>query len=157
MSTKGMLPIDLPPAAGSPDLPTPHLTLTAELFEQMRLHVALLAPEEACGLIAGQADRAHQVFPITNQLHSPLRFRMAPDEQLRAFIRMDELALELVAIYHSHPSGPSHPSVTDIAEAYYPESIYLIWYPDPTGWSCQGYTIQEGVVQEARIQVAEIE
>jgi proteasome lid subunit RPN8/RPN11 len=147
-----MYPLDSPP-----NQPAPQLTLTAELFEQMRRHVALLAPEEACGLIAGQADRARQVFPITNQLRSALRFRMAPDEQLRAFTRMDELGLELAAIYHSHPGGPSRPSITDVAEAYYPEAIYLIWFPGPAGWTCQGFTIREGVVQEARIQIAENE
>ena len=152
-----MLPIDSPHTNSSPNHPTPQLTLTTELIEQMRRHVALLAPEEACGLIAGQAGRALQVFPITNQLRSSVRFRMAPDEQLRAFIRMDELGLELTAIYHSHPGGPGQPSITDIAEAYYPEAIYLIWFPDPTGWSCQGFTIREGVVQEARIQIAENE
>ena len=152
-----MYPLDTSSTDSSPTHPAPQLTLTTALFEQMRQHVALLAPEEACGLIAGQADQAQQVFPVTNQLHSTLRFRMAPDEQLRAFIRMDELGLELAAIYHSHPGGPSRPSITDVAEAYYPEAIYLIWFPGPAGWSCQGFTIREGVVQEARIHVAEIE
>lgn len=157
MSTEDMLPIDNPPTGNSQNLPGPQLTLPTELYEQMRRHVASLAPEEACGFIAGRADRAHQVFPITNQLRSPVRFRMAPDEQLRALIRMDELSLELAAIYHSHPSGPSHPSITDIAEAYYPEAIYLIWFPGSTGWSCQGFSIREGVVQEASILITEIE
>lgn len=137
--------------------PGPQLTLPTDLYEQMRRHVVSLTPEEACGLIAGRAGRAHQVFPITNQLRSPVRFRMAPDEQLRALIRMDELGLELAAIYHSHPEGPNQPSITDITEAYYPEAIYLIWFPGPTGWSCQGFSIQEGVVQEARIIIPENE
>lgn len=152
-----MFPINNSPTDSSPHQPTPLLTLTTEHLEQMRRHVALLAPQEACGLVAGQADRAQLVIPITNQLHSTVRFRMAPDEQLRAFLRMDELGLELIAIYHSHPGGPSHPSVTDVAEAYYPEAIHMIWHPDPNGWSCQGFSIREGVVQEARIQVAKIE
>jgi proteasome lid subunit RPN8/RPN11 len=152
-----MVPIDNYPTESSPNHPAPLLTLTPEHLEQMRRHVALLAPQEACGLVAGQADRAHLVIPITNQLHSTVRFYMAPDEQLRAFIHMDELGLELIAIYHSHPGGPSHPSVTDVTEAYYPEAMHVIWHPGPNGWSCKGFTIREGVVQEARIQVTEIE
>lgn len=157
MSAESMSPKNTPLTDSASNHPTAQLILTAEFFEQMRRHVASLAPEEACGMIAGQAGLAHQVFPITNQLRSPVRFRMAPEEQLRAFIRMDELGLELAAIYHSHPAGPSQPSITDVAEAYYPEAIYLIWFPGPTGWSCQGFTIREGVVQQARIHVAEIE
>ena len=73
---------------------------------------------------------------------------MDPNEQLQAFIHIDETGVELLAIYHSHPSGPNHPSPTDLAEAYYPEAVYLIWFPIRTGWECRGYIIQEGAFHE---------
>lgn len=140
-----------------PASPSPSLTLTQELWEQMRQHVAVAAPEEACGLIGGQGSRGFQVFPITNLLHSPVRFRMAPEEQLQALIQMEENGLELLAIYHSHPLGPDHPSNTDIAESYYPEAIYLIWSDGSAGWNCRGFTIRDRKVQVAAIQLDEFE
>jgi hypothetical protein len=62
------------------------LELPAKLVGQMRLHVTAAAPLEACGLVAGQPGRGVAVFPITNELHSPVRYRMDPHEQLAAFL-----------------------------------------------------------------------
>jgi proteasome lid subunit RPN8/RPN11 len=59
--------------------------------------------------------------------------------------------LDLVGIYHSHPSGPEMPSVTDVAEAYYPEAIYLIWSGANGEWTCRGFTIKAGIVAEVMI------
>ena len=145
------------PAVNSHQPGAARLKLTRTLWEEMRLHVTSLAPEEACGLIAGIVEQARLVLPITNELHSAVRYSMAPDELLRAFIQIDELGLELVAIYHSHPAGPARPSPTDIGEAFYPNAVYLIWSPGTTGWTCQGFNIQEGVVQDAAIFVIENE
>ncbi len=41
-------------------------------------------------------------------------------------IDFEDAGLELVAIYHSHPRGPETPSPSDIAHAFYPDSVYLI-------------------------------
>lgn len=45
---------------------------------------------------------------------------------LAAFLAMEAHSEELIAIYHSHPQGPPHPSPTDIAQAYYPDAVQLI-------------------------------
>jgi len=45
---------------------------------------------------------------------------------LSAFLAMEAQGEELVAIYHSHPQGPPHPSPTDIAQAYYPDTVQVI-------------------------------
>jgi proteasome lid subunit RPN8/RPN11 len=142
---------------GAPAAPSESLTLSFELWEEMRRHVAETAPEEACGLVGGKVNRGFQIFPITNLLHSPVRYRMAPEEQLQAFIQMEDTSLELLAIYHSHPLGPDRPSITDVTESYYPEAIYLIWSVGPAGWNCQGFTIRAGEVQTAAIHLDESE
>lgn len=129
------------------------LRLTREQWEQMRLAVIRLAPEEACGVLLGNAERVVEIIPVTNILHSPVRFRMDPREQLNAFARMDELGLELIAIYHSHPAGPANPSATDIAQAYYPDAIQLIWYPSGSEWKCRGFLIREGGFSEVEIYI----
>jgi proteasome lid subunit RPN8/RPN11 len=87
------------------------------LWQEMLAHVFACLPEEACGLIGSAPGststiEAATVLPIENELHSPVRFRMAPDEQLKAFYWLEERSLELSAIFHSHPQGPVHPSAT---------------------------------------------
>ena len=51
---------------------------------------------------------------------------MNPKGQIAAFTDAEEDGLEITAVYHSHPAGPEIPSPTDIAQATYPELIYLI-------------------------------
>jgi len=120
------------------------LWLTNEQYQQMQTDVLNRAPEEACGILAGVDQHVSKVFPATNTLHSPVRFRIEPKEQLDIFNQMDEMGWELLAIYHSHPSGPEHPSITDIQEAYYPEASYLIWHTSEGKWICKGYLIHRG-------------
>lgn len=122
------------------------LRLDYKLFEQMRLDVIQRAPEEACGLILGKRHLALQVISVTNILHSPVRYRMQPEEQLRAFQRMDKMNWQLVAIYHSHPQGPPDPSLTDVREAYYPEAIQIIWSAPEGKWRCQAFSIIEETI-----------
>lgn len=108
----------------------------------MKDHVASMAPEEACGLVAGEGNQAQIIFPITNILHDRFRFRMAPDEQLDAFIRAEAEGLEIIAIYHSHPHGIDHPSATDVAELTFPGIVYIIWYQSDVEWQCCAYLMQ---------------
>src|SRR5687768_5592460 len=83
-------------------------------------------PNEACGLLAGKDGVATKVYPMTNAERSPVIYRMDPTEQLRVFNDMDDEALDLVGIYHSHTRSPAYPFATDVAWAYYPEAAYVI-------------------------------
>jgi proteasome lid subunit RPN8/RPN11 len=124
------------------------LKLTPDQWEQMQLEVEQLSPEEACGLLAGKDGQVQSVIPIPNVLHSPVLYRMDPQKQLDAFLLIDNENMDLLGIYHSHPHGPNAPSPTDIAEAYYPEAVYLIWSHASGEWKCQGFSIQHKKVQE---------
>lgn len=125
----------------------------------MRAEVARCAPEEACGLLAGrwagETCQVAVVFPVTNLLHSATRYRLDPAEQLAVFDQIDSLGLELVGIYHSHPTGPDHPSPIDIAEAYYPEAVYLIWFVRGGEWTCSAFTIVKRIVNPLDIQITQ--
>jgi proteasome lid subunit RPN8/RPN11 len=119
----------------------------------MRDQVNHHLPAEACGLLAGLNDLATQIYPVTNILHSPVRYRMDPKEQLQAFQDIDDAGLELLAIYHSHPDGPDKPSPVDIAEAYYPQSVYLIWSLATGDWRCRGFKIEKGIASEIPLSI----
>lgn len=109
--------------------------------------------EEACGLVAGVEQISTAVYPITNILHSRVRYRMDPEEQWAAFKEIDENRWELVAIYHSHPFGLSEFSAIDFAETTYPGVIYLIWYQKDNEWYCQGYHIKDNSSQQVSIHI----
>jgi proteasome lid subunit RPN8/RPN11 len=133
------------------------LILTGEQWSQMMDDAERRAPEEACGLLAGRGEQAVAVLPITNILHSPVRYRLDPKQQLDAFMWIDKQGLSLIGIYHSHPAGPDSPSVTDIQEAYYPEAAYLIWSRRSGSWVCRAFSMIDRHVQEISIVIENLE
>ena len=134
------------------------LFLPESEFQVMLKHVQSCIPEEACGLLGGKfyGDSAQvaAVLPVENELHSPVRFRMAPQAQLAGFQWLDARELELVAIFHSHPTGPDHPSLTDLAEFAYPGVVTLIWSPGQTGWQLRGFLMDGGETKYAPVKIA---
>src|SRR3990172_6977006 len=62
-----------------------YLVLREEQWNIMLVDVIKRAPEEACGLLGGKGRDVVDVIPVTNVLHSPVRYQMAPEEQLAAF------------------------------------------------------------------------
>lgn len=129
------------------------LFLNTEHYEQMLADVTLRAPEEACGLLAGKDNHITLILPVTNELHSVIRFRMEPVEQLKAFQLFEDRGLDMLGIYHSHPNGPSMPSQTDIAEAYYPDVVHLIFSPSADNWICKGFRIKKSNVSEVILKI----
>jgi len=119
------------------------INLEPEHWAQMEADVSAKEPEEACGIVAGLANRSSMVIPVTNMLHSPNKFRMEPAEELNAFYIAEREGLEIIAIYHSHPHGMGEPSITDFTELTFPGIIYLIWYKDSIKWQCRGFLMDK--------------
>ncbi len=117
----------------------------------MRSHVSRDIPYEACGLLAGKRHESLAVYEITNEAKSPSRYQMAPKEQLSAFLDMEKNAWELLAIYHSHPSGPSTPSEVDLREGNYPDAVQLIWSPAKNSWHCRAFRFHDSEAIEIAI------
>jgi proteasome lid subunit RPN8/RPN11 len=129
------------------------LILTGEQWAQICAHLSAKLPEEACGLLAGRDGRTLKVFLIPNAAHSPTRFMMAPAHLLQALEEIDEAGWDLLGIFHSHPAGPPAPSPTDVAEAYYPDSAYLICAPGPHGWQVGTFEIRDGQTREIPLEI----
>jgi len=117
------------------------LTLSHEHLRTMQSHVASCIPEEGCGLLAGVENQVQLAIPITNQDHSTVRYNMEPGELIRAFYDIEARGMELLASFHSHPNGPSVPSLTDIAEFFYPGTFMLIWSKNDQTWIVNGFEI----------------
>jgi proteasome lid subunit RPN8/RPN11 len=127
------------------------LHLTQAQIEQIIQHLEACLPEEGCGVIGGRDGKAEVIFPVTNELHSPVRFRMDPLEQLEKMIWIEDHGFDLQAIFHSHPVGPEMPSETDIAEFFYPGTITIIFSKASGWWQAHGFLIENQSFYEIMI------
>jgi proteasome lid subunit RPN8/RPN11 len=128
------------------------LILTREAWQAMRRHVSRRAPQEACGLLAGTGSLVKFTIGVPNAVRSPVRFRMEPRSQWRAFQRIEAVGFELKGIYHSHPNGPDRPSRTDIVENMYPVA-QIIWFLESGSWQVRGYFIEAGEAIEIALEL----
>ncbi|MFQ5408170.1 MAG: M67 family metallopeptidase, partial [Anaerolineales bacterium] len=142
----------------SQGLPTAaaRLILTRAQCDRMVAHVHAGLPNEACGLLGGVGEVVRGVYPIENVAASPVRYTMDPVAQVRAMVAIENEGWQLLGIFHSHPTGPPHPSPTDIAQAYYPDSVYVICAPDGRGeWRVKGFNLSGGAVAAVPLLVGE--
>ena len=128
------------------------LSLSYAQWDFMRRYVISQAPLEGCGLLAGRNRVVEDVLPVKNAEGSPVRFRMEPKAQLRAFEQIEIAGQEILAIFHSHPKGSSTPSPTDIREAAY-EVVHIIWSPVGRRWQARGFWIEAGKAVEVALNV----
>jgi proteasome lid subunit RPN8/RPN11 len=97
-----------------------------EVVEQILAHARAEAPLECCGLLLGTPQRLDAGFAARNLLASPTRFELNPADHFAAIRRAREMRIDVVGVYHSHPASPAVPSSRDLAEASYPDFVYLI-------------------------------
>ncbi len=130
------------------------LQVKRPLFQVMLEHLQAHYPLEACGILAGTANHACHMYVVDNSLNSPTAYKMDPQQQLQAMIDLEERGWEMVALFHSHPTGPERPSQADIAQAYYPASVYVIVsLADRDNPVVRGFYIENGRYHEVKINV----
>jgi proteasome lid subunit RPN8/RPN11 len=92
-------------------------------------------PNECCGLLAGHKREAAtgqalgQVlrrYPLPNAAASPVEYLSDAQSMFEAIRDMRRLGLEVLAVYHSHPTSDPVPSRTDLERNYSPEVVNLI-------------------------------
>ena len=111
-------------------------------------------PNEACGLIAGEAGVPVRLFRMRNADESPVTYRLDPKEQLEVFNEMDDRGWDLFAIYHSHTGSEAYPSPTDVRLALYPEASYLLLSLSDEEPVLRGFSILDGEITEHEVRVA---
>lgn len=117
------------------------------------------APLESCGLLAGRDSKVETVLEVANQAQSPLRYVMAPIEQLQAFEWIESNQMDLLGIFHSHPTGPETVSPTDIAQAAYAVIHIILARVDistrfaSVRWRARGFWIENGGFREVTLQI----
>ena len=126
-----------------------------QIRDAILAHSAFCAPEEACGLLAGDASgHLTMVYCLTNAEHSPVAYTVEPEEHFRALRHAEANGWELVGAFHSHPSSEPYPSPTDRRLAAEPDWIYLIASPGASP-GLRGYYLRDGTVVEEPLEIGD--
>jgi proteasome lid subunit RPN8/RPN11 len=135
------------------------LTIGQAIRDAIISHARADHPDEACGMVAGPvgSDRPVRFIPMTNAERSPTFYSFESGEKLRAFREMDDRDEEPVVIYHSHTATEAYPSRTDLAEADFPGTHYVIVSTRDTDgggeFQFRSFLVTGGVAVEEEIRV----
>jgi [CysO sulfur-carrier protein]-S-L-cysteine hydrolase len=130
------------------------LWLTDAQVQQLIDHARADAPNEACGLIAGKGMRAVRVIPLENVAETPQTNYVAnPTQLVQRMYEMETAGSSLIAVYHSHPRHAAIPSETDIWQASYGATPYLIIGLQGDTPKLAAWTIQHGRVTPVHLHI----
>ncbi len=103
------------------------LRLPKCLVEALLAHARSTPDVEVCGLVSLTKQGIYKAYAVSNVApNSSCRYDMNPKELIDVMRALREDDETLLAIYHSHPFSPPLPSQTDIDEAHYSDTIYII-------------------------------
>jgi proteasome lid subunit RPN8/RPN11 len=124
------------------------------MYDQIVTHAQADAPDECCGIVSVDGDRAARVYRTTNAEASPLRFVIDPLELYRVHGDIEDAGLELGAIYHSHTRSEPYPSQTDINFAKgWPGVLWIIVGLADQQPKVRTFAIAGGDVSETELEV----
>lgn len=119
-------------------------------------HVRQEPLRECCGLLAGRGGIITRAFTATNAAADASKnYEIAAEELFRLMREMRAAGLDLMGIYHSHPSGNNEPSPHDIERAYYPDAAYFVISPQSNLGPVRAFFIRDGLVDELQVAVEE--
>lgn len=122
-------------------MPKETLTIYRSDWRSILRHVQSTYPVEACGLLGGRAGLVEEVIQVDNVAHSAYRFIMHPAQQVSGIFHLEALGMDLLAIYHSHPNGAAIPSLTDVEEWRFGDTLSLILGREASAWAGRAYRI----------------
>jgi len=123
---------------------SPRLLIPRPILAAMLAQAVAELPNECCGLLGGSSNvnglmRALSIYPLINAVASPTAYESEPRSMFGAMREFRRIDLDVVAVYHSHPSSPPVPSRTDLARNYGEGVMNLIIslqtaQPEVRGW-----------------------
>lgn len=127
--------------------------LPASVRRAIVAHARREDPRECCGFLIGAGREVRHAIPARNLADSPVRFRIddALHLSLRRALRGAVPPLGIVGIYHSHPASAPEPSSSDLAEAWYPDWLYLIAGRPASRWDIRGFYLRDGRARRVRL------
>lgn len=104
-------------------------------------------------MLAGRSSEVQLILPIENAEHSPSHYHMEHRALIEAFNRVDELGLDLLAAFHSHPHGPAGVSQSDLEEWQYPEAALVVCTRLGDKWTARGFMVEGGGAREIQVLI----
>jgi proteasome lid subunit RPN8/RPN11 len=137
----------------------PSTRMAVEMVQELVDHARAGAPNEACGILAGDRPAEDggmptRFLPLRNAAASPYRYLIDPEEQLAVMLDIDDAGEVVWGIFHSHVASPPEPSATDVGLAFYPEAVYLICSLAGDEPVIRAWSIIDGSVTEVVLEVA---
>jgi desampylase len=103
------------------------IRVTRAVIDEVVAHARESAPGECCGLLLGHGAAVVESVRAANIAADPTRrFEIDPQDHIDARRDARSRGLAVLGFYHSHPRSSAEPSATDLAEASYPDHLYLI-------------------------------
>lgn len=128
------------------------LVVTSGVLATVLKEATRTAPQEACGLLLGDAV-IREARPAANVAADPLtRFEIDPAALIAAHRAARQGGPGLLGYYHSHPNGHPRPSATDCEHAGGDGSVWAIaaagevtfWRDTPGGFERLSYRVVAG-------------
>jgi proteasome lid subunit RPN8/RPN11 len=126
-----------------------------DVIDVMRSDAERELKQECCGLLAGCDGVITVIYPAANGSANPATsYEIAPRDLFRIMREIRAAGLELLGIYHSHPTGDNFPSAPDIERAFYSDTAYFILSERPDApKALRAFSICDGKVTELEIQI----
>jgi proteasome lid subunit RPN8/RPN11 len=134
------------------------LVVPKDVYSVMVAQALTERPNECCGLLAGMLEltagegiptgRVARIYPLLNAASSPVEYLSDDRSMFEAVRDMSRQGLDVLAVYHSHPTSPPVPSRKDLERNYSEEVVNLIISlttepPTVRGWWLTAETYQE--------------
>lgn len=135
----------------------PVLRLAPDALAEMVALAYECYPEEACGLIAGPAERPDEAvgfYRCRNAAASARVYTIDPRDHLRAEDDADDRGWLVNGVVHSHTHSEPYPSPTDVAQAPDPTWHYVIVGVKREVPEVRSYRIVDGEISEEPIELA---
>jgi proteasome lid subunit RPN8/RPN11 len=134
--------------------------------DEIIAHAREDAPNECCGILAGQDAEILRLYRALNSEQSPYRFNIDPQDLYRIYSEVEAAGWKFIAIYHSHPGGQAYPSSTDLTMAQtagpgevldlWPGVVYLIVsLADPSSPQIRAFRLERGTVAEETLHLTD--
>ena len=120
------------------------LTLDNSQIDRLKKLSISSLPFESCALLIGEKigneNIVKDILPLNNSFRSSVAFIIDPDELFDAYQKSKRLNLDIISIFHSHPSIP-YPSASDLKYMEINPVIWLIY--STTKFSFKAFLLSE--------------
>jgi proteasome lid subunit RPN8/RPN11 len=129
------------------------MILPASMATEILEHSRAALPNEACGLLAGDASGIRRLYCVANADASAVSYTIDPAGHFAALQDAEQNGWELIGAFHSHVDGPAYPSPTDVAGAAEPEWTWLVVGPITGAPQIRAYRIEADVIIEEKLEI----